>query len=79
MKIRLDKKLHFLAGMLLVSVTFPFVNIWSMGLCFIFAVGKELLDKQTGRVCERADANFTLIGGVVMLLFFILGGNKIGF
>ena len=78
MKVRLDKKLHLMAGMLVVSVTFPFVNLWSMVICFIVAVGKELFDKQTGRVCEGMDAYFTLVGGMIMLAFFILGGNSIG-
>ena len=79
MIIRVDKKLHLLAGMLCVSVLFPFLNIYSMAACVVFGFGKEILDKYTNQVSEAEDAHYTIAGGLIMLFFFILGGNKIGF
>jgi hypothetical protein len=58
-----DKLAHFLAGIAVAAVAYPFGLIAAMLATVIVAVGKELWDAQGNGTPEPLDAVATLAGG----------------
>lgn len=73
-RIRIDKVLHFLAGMLVVSVCYPFIGWGSVLVLIGFSFGKEIMDRYGKHVSELNDALWTLYGGAIIYALFGLGG-----
>lgn len=67
-KIAKDKVYHFLAGAF-IALCLIWVNITlALVVVGVVAFGKEIYDKYYGGTPEVADAVWTIIGGIVMVL-----------
>jgi hypothetical protein len=62
-----DKLAHFLAGIAVAAVAYPFGLVPATLATVIVAVGKELWDAQGNGTPEPLDAVATLIGGAVLM------------
>ena len=71
--IKIDKLLHFLAGIAIAAFSYPFGIILSATLVILIAVGKEVYDRQSGTgTPEVPDAIVTMLGGALLLLWYTM-------
>lgn len=67
-----DKLLHFLAGIAIAALVYPFGILWAFLAVSIVAIGKEIRDAQGFGTPEIADALATIAGGAVLLGWYLL-------
>jgi hypothetical protein len=70
-----DKLAHFLAGIAVAAVAYPFGLIAAMLATVIAAVGKELWDAQGNGTPEMADFLATVVGGGMLVGWYHLFGG----
>lgn len=76
LKVPFDKWLHFIVGVLIAAffgITLH-MGAWAIVPAFFAGFIKEFFDKWTTDVWEWLDLLATTIGGVVITVFFLLGG-----
>lgn len=76
MKIQQDKLSHFLAGIAIAAVFFPFGIGFSIVAVIAIAALKELWDMQGNGTPEFLDFAFTVVGGIALLCWFLINQIK---
>lgn len=67
-----DKLLHFLAGITVAAVVYPFGILWACLAVFITAIGKEAYDATGRGNVEVLDSLATVVGGVILIGWYEL-------
>lgn len=67
----LDKIVHFLVGALIAAIVLPFGVHYAMLAVLISAFGKELLDFALGKEFDYMDFIWTVVGGLLFVIYSI--------
>lgn len=67
----LDKIVHFLIGALIAATLIPFGFKLAIAAVFISAFGKEFLDFALGKEFDYMDFIWTVIGGLLFVIYSI--------
>ena len=73
-KIPVDKLYHFIAGLMIMAVLGVMFGLgaWAIIAVVIAAVAKEIIDYKAYGLFDIKDALATIIGGIVLMLCFII-------
>lgn len=69
-----DKLAHFLAGIAVAALAYPFGVFPALLLTLLIACGKEVWDAQGNGTPEVLDALATLVGGALLVTYYIFIG-----
>lgn len=67
----LDKISHFLVGAVIAALLSPFSTPLAFWVVICLATAKEALDKLMGKPFDRMDLAVTVLGGVLMILWYV--------
>ena len=67
-----DKLLHYFYGSLTALFCLPFIGIYSVIVVAFVAIAKELWDSRGNGTVEFMDVAWTMLGGGVVIISFII-------
>lgn len=71
-KIPVDKLYHFIAGLIIMAVFGILLGPWAIFVVIAAAIAKEVIDYKAYGLFDIKDALATIIGGIVLMLCFII-------